>query len=457
MDNTLPAADAAQDAMQQFAAVHARNPKLAHDVLHIAEHDPTTVSSLAADIPCPSGNIDPFITDVQERWKLLTDFRILQQQKIGSMSVDIFSTALFMVIPLPRLTEIVESAADHYLQYQTRANQASGKRDNRPLVSSALKRSATAAGFDESSHQEDSDRKDADGMQTTGASPGKMRQTTHPGNQPSSSAAELPKAPLGPLTYESVPPSQPPVPTTTSTRSQAAATATRARDGNACILTGVCMPDAAHIFPHSAAKSPETKVKLDILFGFWGEETREKWGALFKDRAVTESPQNELSLGKHMHCMWDKVYFALKPVSATDREVTVQFHWIKRDNCRALTAKDVLANPNTFMKEICSGDARGWGIPQVAHRQSGARILTGQLFTIRADKPEHLPSMELLQLQWDLMKVASMTGAADMYDDYDYDYDNWMEGNAFEVDEESNGEEYSSPASECGREPTSWS
>ncbi|CAK7229636.1 hypothetical protein SCUCBS95973_007290 [Sporothrix curviconia] len=79
------------------------------------------------------------------------------------------------------------------------------------------------------------------------------------------------------------------------------------------------------------------------------------------------------------------------------------------------------------MKTICNGDTHGWGAPEVAHRRSGIRIQTGQLYTIRANAPEQLPSMELLQLQWDLLRIAAMSGAADVYDDNGDDSDDQCE------------------------------
>ena len=43
-------------------------------------------------------------------------------------------------------------------------------------------------------------------------------------------------------------------------------------------------------------------------------------------------------------------------------------------------------------------------------------IETGQTFVIRAEKPEDLPSFELLELQWNLLRVAAICGAADIRD-----------------------------------------
>ncbi|EPE06078.1 snf2 family helicase [Ophiostoma piceae UAMH 11346] len=60
------------------------------------------------------------------------------------------------------------------------------------------------------------------------------------------------------------------------------------------------------------------------------------------------------------------------------------------------------------------GNARGKN-GTLAHRQSGICIETGQVFVISADRPEGLPSLDLLELQWNLVRVAAMSGAADAY------------------------------------------
>jgi hypothetical protein len=53
-----------------------------------------------------------------------------------------------------------------------------------------------------------------------------------------------------------------------------------------------------------------------------------------------------------------------------------------------------------------------WG-SCLAHRASGVPLRTGQTFVIRADHPKELPSFELLELRWNLARVAAICGAAD--------------------------------------------
>lgn len=50
----------------------------------------------------------------------------------------------------------------------------------------------------------------------------------------------------------------------------------------------------------------------------------------------------------------------------------------------------------------------------LAHRQSGIPVETGQVFTTTAKDPKALPSYELLELQWNILQLAAMSGAADV-------------------------------------------
>lgn len=217
--------------------------------------------------------------------------------------------------------------------------------------------------------------------------------------------------------------------------------ATKARDGDRCVLTHVCMPDNAHIFPFSATVNDAAKRRFATLFLFWGEERARSWKALYEDKGVIESPQNVLTLGKHMHAMWSKAMFALKPLSATANELVVQFHWLKRGTARP---GDVIGDLSLdSVMHLVGGGDDGWGPAQVAHHDSGIPIQTGDLFTIRADTPENLPSSELLKLQWDLLRVAAMCGAADIYEDRDDDDDDdWWEQERLRMRRFETGSEY---------------
>lgn len=61
-------------------------------------------------------------------------------------------------------------------------------------------------------------------------------------------------------------------------------------------------------------------------------------------------------------------------------------------------------------------DNTAWGEEGLARRESGLRIETGQTFVLKTDDPENLPSFELLQLSWDLLRIAAICGAAESDD-----------------------------------------
>ncbi|CAK7228553.1 hypothetical protein SBRCBS47491_006944 [Sporothrix bragantina] len=446
MDDNQPAIEAqeGQNTLQEIAQLYAKNPRLAQDVLKIAMHEPNTASEVAADIPCLSGRVDPYITNAKERWHLLMDFSRLQQQRLGITYLDALLVALFMVLPLSQVKRIVENAdADEenlrqytiladwgmravrsYLTQSTQSDKQSlaphapnahgtlPAPNSSPLAPSTLKRSATTADVD-----------DNDTQSPDASLPRKLRKQGHRRSQ-SDTAAQVPETPPPRSMSSQASPSSSTISTNSianSIRRRNAVAETKARDAGVCILTGVNMPDAAHIFPFSVAASSYAKFCLETFFTFWGEETKEKWKALFRDKNITESPKNLISLAKHMHLMWDKGFFALKPLSVSapgqQPELVVQFHWLKRHRTRP-APKD-LHEYDTAITAMSGGDTDilRWGAPLVAHRRSGVRIQTGQLFTIRADTPEQLPSFELLQLQWDMMRISAMCGAADVYDD----------------------------------------
>jgi hypothetical protein len=152
-----------------------------------------------------------------------------------------------------------------------------------------------------------------------------------------------------------------------------------------------------------------------LLESFWGVEQSLAWRKRYEDGGITQSPKNYLSLNHQLHFWFDNARFALKPLfkSPDGTEVTVQWHWLKRTSLLPKTAID----PTEDVLAQAGLTDRSWG-ECLAHRKSGVPIRTGQTFVIRAENPEELPSFELLKLQWNLLRVAAICGAADVTDDY---------------------------------------
>lgn len=211
-------------------------------------------------------------------------------------------------------------------------------------------------------------------------------------------------------------------------------------------MTGLRDPEAAHIFPFAATSNKEKRQSIDTLLAFWGHEKFDSWRALCDDRGITESPKNMVCINEQMHSWWGAARFALKPITSTDKAVTVQFHWLRKSVYRP---RNVIGNPlhrqDEIMSRLCGGNNNNvneWGEEgaegagaMLAHRRSGLPIRTGQLFTIQAESPQYLPSMELLELQWNLLRVAALSGASGTVDDFN-------DGEDDDVNDEEYYEEY---------------
>lgn len=196
----------------------------------------------------------------------------------------------------------------------------------------------------------------------------------------------------------------------------------KARDGYVCLFSGTEDPAAAHLFPFATTQHKERFFYFrDLLPFFWGAEQPSAWRKLYEDARVTESTKNFISLNHQLHFWFDNARFALKPLGPTGNngEIAVQWHWLKR--ARLMPRTEITTGVD--IRELAGlKNNRSWG-DCLAHRKSGVPIQTGQIFTIRAEKEEDLPDHDLLELQWNLLRVAAICGAADVEDDSYYDWD----------------------------------
>ena len=177
-------------------------------------------------------------------------------------------------------------------------------------------------------------------------------------------------------------------------------------------------PQAVHIFPFATSKSKRFQPLDDLLQCFWGKEQASTWRRLFEDPAITQSLANRVSINRQFHVWFGKTRFAFKPLSQTPTTITLQFHWLRRTNLLPSTL--VEASGEAILNGLRMSPET-WGLGNLAHRASGMPLKTGQTFVIRAENAEDLPSFELLELQWNLHRIAAICGAADLADLLDSD------------------------------------
>jgi len=160
----------------------------------------------------------------------------------------------------------------------------------------------------------------------------------------------------------------------------------------------------------------------DHLKNFWPEEKVAAWEAELFPRGLSkagdERVDNRITLSKVAHCYWNRGAFALKPISISDDNTTlkVQFFWQKKQPDIQETIR-LCTEPLSTEDLIQNEGAYDYG-QTVLHNKEGKRIKSGDIFNLKTDDPikKPLPSFKLLELQWFLVRVIGMAGAAFPYE-----------------------------------------
>jgi len=110
---------------------------------------------------------------------------------------------------------------------------------------------------------------------------------------------------------------------------------------------------------------------------------------------------------------WRKAYFALEPYKKLPDGVRVRFRWLKRTTFTVNDKLETLA--------IDPRDCLVWhqeeGVIAMKDLVSGHPLLDGTLFDLTSDDPQKQVSFGLLQLQWDILRIAALSGAVEAVED----------------------------------------
>ncbi|TKW49585.1 hypothetical protein CTA1_1270 [Colletotrichum tanaceti] len=199
------------------------------------------------------------------------------------------------------------------------------------------------------------------------------------------------------------------------------------RDKGACVLTGAPFPQVCHIIPHSARQHKNrVNQALRQLWALWGPQVDGPLKLL--DDEGYDEPRNMISLNCAFHTLWGKAMVALEPVEKGKTWIIVQVRWMhnsklgSRFDKKRQTAEHV--DINLDVKDIIEPLSNEHNVPiRIVNLESQRYIKDGHKFMIVSEKSDHLPSEELLRLQYNLCRMASLTGAAEPDDDVDSDSD----------------------------------
>ncbi|KGO74300.1 hypothetical protein PITC_069570 [Penicillium italicum] len=132
------------------------------------------------------------------------------------------------------------------------------------------------------------------------------------------------------------------------------------------------------------------------------------------------------------HEYWDRANFALRPVRINEAktEMHIAFHWLPfvKDGPLPISVKRTESIPteehifdHPYYRPVMNPGTNNI----LFHTQTLKPILSGYVFKITTDDPkdQQLPSVELLQLKWNLSRIAAMQGGGEDEDSSDEDED----------------------------------
>jgi hypothetical protein len=150
-----------------------------------------------------------------------------------------------------------------------------------------------------------------------------------------------------------------------------------------------------------------------LLGAFWPDREVQAWKATLSTAEGTEIFKNLLTMAPTVHLCWDSCEFALKPIHTApdNRSMEVKFYWLKH---RPRTKYASLVESPDLPSDFPSGrgDMKFWDC------LSEKKLCSGDTIIMRTDDPINrpLPSEELLRMQWNLNRVAALSGASEIFD-----------------------------------------
>jgi len=186
-------------------------------------------------------------------------------------------------------------------------------------------------------------------------------------------------------------------------------------------VTGTANPDICHIFPFTATNTPDrTTSGLYVVYTLWGEQVHQKLSRmLVGDKNIIDTAMNMVALEPLLHRWWGKAMIGFEPIEKIENGIRLRFRWLSKTK---LAMKDEVAwdlNPLDCLQPY----ADEGGNVKIAHSSTYRPIVDGTVIEIIAQDKSAIPSWDLFSLQWDLIRMASLCGAAEANDDDDWESD----------------------------------
>lgn len=211
----------------------------------------------------------------------------------------------------------------------------------------------------------------------------------------------------------------------------------RERDQSRCLFTRRELHEVAHIYPH-ALINPNQRLNMEqsipefwkLLRFFFDPSRLQSWHCeMFGDpldpTRTTDGCHNRMCMNPEAHELWTRGAFALRPLEMSDdgKEILVEFFWQPRVSHNRFDVIPLSEVPSSSYGLTRSGE-NDFHVSEFPDEPRHA-VTSGEIFTFRTPNPttHPLPSFALLDMQWCLTRIVSMSGAADIFDEIVYDDD----------------------------------
>ncbi|KAL1913069.1 hypothetical protein Sste5344_001157 [Sporothrix stenoceras] len=186
------------------------------------------------------------------------------------------------------------------------------------------------------------------------------------------------------------------------------------RDNNRCAITDRLDDNlrVVRIFGITADHGPEwAMTALEELLALWPKETAKTWIEACRNKLLTVSAANMLTMHPDLYKVWKEGWIGLKPLpppqEAGEEEnaniIQIEVHWLRRNLTKPSNL--IISNDMDADNVLCTMDGY----------YNDNYFISGDVITIQADNPKHLPSRTLLELQWTFSRMAAISGLDSEY------------------------------------------
>lgn len=142
-----------------------------------------------------------------------------------------------------------------------------------------------------------------------------------------------------------------------------------------------------------------------------------------KDKEIIDTPQNMICLAPLLHTWWSQGKIGFEPVERLENGIRLRFWWLNPTGKQPDQEKAILhTDPRPLFRQFALPRSQ-----YVSNFNTGRLVHTGTIITITADEKENIPNWDIFSLQWDLIRMCALSGAAGwptiIEDDSDEDND----------------------------------